>query len=182
MALPLAQEIKKDANQDIHIDRSRYDVANKHNPLYEAPPGVSEETVRIISTAKNEPEWMLKKRLAGLELYNKADFPTWGPDISQIIEDIPQIKFFVQPRAKETTKWEDLPDDIRKTYERIGIPEAVRANLFSHTIKTSSIGTGGEVGTGLGLPLCRDIAKMLKGEIHLNEKVTDGTAAAIFVD
>ncbi|MBP9164955.1 MAG: sensor histidine kinase [Leptospiraceae bacterium] len=57
----------------------------------------------------------------------------------------------------------------------IGIPNDVKINLFSHSIKTSSIGTGGEIGTGLGLPLCRDIAKMLKGEIHLNDNVTDGT-------
>ena len=57
----------------------------------------------------------------------------------------------------------------------IGIPNDVRINLFSHSIKTSSIGTGGEIGTGLGLPLCRDIVKMLKGEIHLNDNVTDGT-------
>lgn len=121
MALPIAQEW--------NMDRSRYDAANEHNPLYEAPPGVSEETVLIISKAKNEPEWMLKKRLAGLELYKKTGFPTWGPDISKIIEDIPSIKFYVQPRAKETTKWEDLPEDIRKTYERIGIPEAEERSL-----------------------------------------------------
>ena len=63
----------------------------------------------------------------------------------------------------------------------IGIPEAVRINLFSHTVKTSSIGTAGEAGTGLGLPLCRDIAKMLNGEIHLNEKVNDGTEFIIYL-
>ncbi len=61
----------------------------------------------------------------------------------------------------------------------VGIPESVRANLFSHIIKTSSIGTAGEAGTGLGLPLCRDIAKMLKGEILLTENVTDGTEITV---
>lgn len=126
MALPLIQEQK---NDDIMIDRSRYDDANPHDPAYEAPPGVNEETVRIISTSKNEPAWMLEKRLKGLSLYQQTVFPSWGPDLSPLIADMDKVKFFVQPKAKESTKWEDLPDDIRKTYERIGIPEAEKKSL-----------------------------------------------------
>lgn len=121
MALPILHNIA--------IDRSRYDAANTHDPQYEAPPGVNEQVVRIISAAKGEPDWMLQKRLAGLKLYDGAAFPTWGPDLSRIIADIGSIRFFVQPKAKESTRWEDLPDDIRKTYERIGIPEAEKRSL-----------------------------------------------------
>jgi Fe-S cluster assembly protein SufB len=121
MALPIMQ--------DLSIDRSRYDAANTHDPEYEAPPGVNEETVQIISKSKNEPEWMLQKRLEGLRLYQQKPFPTWGPDLSKLIADMDTIKFFVKPKAKESTKWEDLPEDIRKTYERIGIPEAEKKSL-----------------------------------------------------
>jgi Fe-S cluster assembly protein SufB len=115
--------------QDITIDRARYDTANPHDPRFEAPPGVTEEVVRTISAAKREPGWMLHKRLAAFALYGATSFPTWGPDLSRIIRDIPSIKFFIQPKAKETTRWEDLPEDIRRTYERIGIPEAERRSL-----------------------------------------------------
>ncbi|MBR9700706.1 Fe-S cluster assembly protein SufB [Candidatus Woesearchaeota archaeon] len=121
MSLPLMQEFK--------IDRERYDHADKHKPAYEAPPGVTEDVVRYISKSKEEPEWMLEKRLKGLKLYQETGFPEWGPDLSNLIKDMDKIKFFVQPNAKETTKWEDLPDEIRETYERIGIPEAEKRSL-----------------------------------------------------
>src|SRR5687767_5605611 len=88
------------------IDRSRYDQANAHDPQYEAPPGVNEDVVRIISAAKKEPEWMLQKRLAGLKLFQETPFPAWGPDLSRLIGDMDKIKFFVQPKAKESTNWE----------------------------------------------------------------------------
>jgi Fe-S cluster assembly protein SufB len=112
---------------DISIDRSRYDTANEHDPAYEAPPGVNEEVVRTISTHKNEPEWMLQKRLDALKLYLKTPMPKWGPNLSKL--ELDKIKYFVTPKAKETTNWEDLPEDIRKTYERIGIPEAEKKSL-----------------------------------------------------
>ncbi|MDD9953919.1 MAG: SufD family Fe-S cluster assembly protein [Candidatus Woesearchaeota archaeon] len=110
-------------------DRSMYDEANEHDPAFEAPPGLNEEVVRTISKSKNEPAWMLEKRLQGLKLWQETGFPKWGPDLSALIKDIDKIKFFVQPKAKETTNWEDLPEDIRKTYEKIGIPEAEKKSL-----------------------------------------------------
>jgi len=113
----------------LDIDRSRYDEANTHDPEFEAPPGVNEEVVRTISKTKNEPEWMLQKRLEALKLYQKTPFPTWGPDLQPLIKDMDKIKYFVQPKAKESANWEDLPEDIRKTYERIGIPEAEKKSL-----------------------------------------------------
>src|SRR5690348_11275569 len=100
MALPILQ--------DIAIDRSRYDEANTHDPAYEAPPGINEDVVRIISTAKKEPEWMLHKRLQGLKFYEETTFPTWGPNLTPLIKDMDKIRFFTVPKAKETTKWEDI--------------------------------------------------------------------------
>ena len=124
MPLPIVQQQEKN---DFTIDRSRYDDANKHDPEYETQPGVNEETVRIISKAKNEPAWMLQKRLEGLRLYQEHALPSWGPDLSKL--ELEKIKYFVQPKTKEKKKWEDLPEDIRKTYERIGIPEAEKQSL-----------------------------------------------------
>ncbi len=134
MALPIIENKPNKQSgitnvSDMVIDRSRYDDANVDNPEFEAPPGINKETVNIISAKKNEPDWMLKKRLSGLELYEKTEFPKWGPNINRIIEDIQTIRFYIKPRANETTKWEDLPEDMRQTYERIGIPEAEKKSL-----------------------------------------------------
>src|SRR6187431_2617886 len=91
--------------------------------------GISEEVVRDISTLKNEPESMLKLRLKGLDLFGKKPMPTWGADLSGI--DFDNIKYFVRSTEKQAQTWEDLPDDIKNTYEKLGIPEAERKRLVS---------------------------------------------------
>ncbi|EPD33395.1 Fe-S cluster assembly protein SufB [Propionimicrobium lymphophilum] len=91
--------------------------------------GLSEEVVRGISKVKNEPQWMLERRLKGLELFEKKPMPTWGPDLSDI--DFDQIKYFVRSTDRQAQEWEDLPDDIRETYDRLGIPEAEKARLVA---------------------------------------------------
>ena len=113
--------------QDLQIDRSRYDEAAEVKNEFVAKPGLSEELVRFISKSKNEPEWMLEKRLLGLKFFNKTSLPNWGPDLSEL--DLNSIIYFVKPGVKESKKWEDLPEEIRKTAERIGIPEAERNSL-----------------------------------------------------
>src|SRR6187431_1268540 len=91
--------------------------------------GISEEVVRDISTLKNEPESMLKLRLKGLDLFGKKPMPTWGADLSEI--DFDNIKYFVRSTEKQAQTWEELPDDIKNTYERLGIPEAERQRLVA---------------------------------------------------
>ena len=91
--------------------------------------GISPEVVADISALKSEPEWMLKKRLKGLALFEKKPMPTWGADLSGI--DFDNIKYFVRSTEKQAQTWEDLPEDIRNTYERLGIPEAERQRLVS---------------------------------------------------
>jgi len=91
--------------------------------------GINEEVVRDISTLKNEPESMLKKRLKGLELFGRKPMPKWGADLSGI--DFDNIKYFVRSTEKQAQTWEDLPADIRDTYEKLGIPEAERNRLVS---------------------------------------------------
>src|SRR5690606_39901862 len=86
--------------------------------------GISEAVVRDISTLKSEPEWMLKTRLKGYQLFGRKPMPTWGADLSGI--DFENIKYFVRSTERQATSWEELPEDIKNTYERIGIPEAER--------------------------------------------------------
>jgi Fe-S cluster assembly protein SufB len=91
--------------------------------------GLSEEVVRDISSKKNEPAWMLERRLKGLELFYKKPLPNWGADLTGI--DFDNIKYFVRSTEKQATSWEELPDEIKNTYDRLGIPEAEKQRLVS---------------------------------------------------
>ncbi|MBI4148047.1 Fe-S cluster assembly protein SufB [Candidatus Woesearchaeota archaeon] len=114
-------------DQDFVIDRSRYDDANTDTSVFKAPAGLTKETVMEISKQKKEPDWMLQKRLAAFEHFEKTPLPTWGPSLSKL--DLNKITYFVRPGAKESKRWEDVPEAIRKTAERIGIPEAEKRAL-----------------------------------------------------
>ena len=125
---------------DLNIDRELYDKADRHKARYIAEPGLNAEVVRLISKTKNEPEWMLKKRLQALELFNQTPLPKWGPDLSDL--NLDEIIFFVEPNAKETDLWEEVPEEIRKTFDRLGIPEAEKkrwAGWGANTIRRWSI-------------------------------------------
>ncbi|MBI2125630.1 Fe-S cluster assembly protein SufB, partial [Candidatus Woesearchaeota archaeon] len=85
---------------DLNLNRELYDKADQHKAKYIAKPGLNEEIVRLISKTKNEPQWLLEKRLKALELFTKTPVPNWGPDLSDL--DVNEIVFFVDPNAKET--------------------------------------------------------------------------------
>jgi Fe-S cluster assembly protein SufB len=91
--------------------------------------GLNEDVVRDISARKNEPDWMLETRLRSLRLFGKKPMPTWGADLSGI--DFDNIKYFVKSTEKQADSWEDLPEDIRITYDRLGIPEAEKQRLVA---------------------------------------------------
>ncbi|GAA3101227.1 Fe-S cluster assembly protein SufB [Streptosporangium carneum] len=91
--------------------------------------GLSEEVVRNISALKNEPEWMLDLRLKGLRLFGKKPMPNWGSDLSGI--DFDNIKYFVRSTEKQAASWEELPEDIKNTYDKLGIPEAEKQRLIA---------------------------------------------------
>ena len=91
--------------------------------------GLNEDVVRDISAKKNEPDWMLQMRLKGLRLFEKQPMPTWGADLSGI--DFDNIKYFVRSTEKQAASWEDLPDDIKNTYDKLGIPEAEKQRLVA---------------------------------------------------
>ncbi|MVZ89479.1 Fe-S cluster assembly protein SufB [Microbacter sp. ANSKLAB05] len=91
--------------------------------------GLSEAVVRDISAKKNESEWMLDKRLKALKIFDKKPMPTWGSDLSGI--DFDNIKYFVRSTEQQATSWEDLPEDIKNTYDKLGIPEAEKQRLVA---------------------------------------------------
>jgi Fe-S cluster assembly protein SufB len=91
--------------------------------------GLTEDVVRNISALKDEPEWMLKLRLKGLKLFGQKPMPAWGADLSGI--DFDNIKYFVRSTEKQAESWDDLPADIKNTYDKLGIPEAEKARLVS---------------------------------------------------
>ncbi|MGW5264036.1 Fe-S cluster assembly protein SufB [Microbispora sp. NPDC004025] len=91
--------------------------------------GLSEEVVRDISALKNEPEWMLDLRLKGLRLFGKKPLPTWGSDLTGI--DFDNIKYFVRSTEKQAASWDELPADIKNTYDKLGIPEAEKQRLIA---------------------------------------------------
>jgi Fe-S cluster assembly protein SufB len=91
--------------------------------------GLSEDVVRDISAKKDEPEWMLDLRLKGLKFFHRKPMPTWGAELGGI--DFDNIKYFVRSTEKQATSWEELPEDIKNTYDRLGIPEAEKQRLVA---------------------------------------------------
>ncbi|QYN39815.1 Fe-S cluster assembly protein SufB [Pseudonocardia sp. DSM 110487] len=91
--------------------------------------GLSADVVADISQMKNEPKWMLDFRLKALDLFERKPMPRWGADLSDI--DFDNIKYFVRSTEKQATSWEELPEDIKNTYDRLGIPEAEKARLVA---------------------------------------------------
>jgi Fe-S cluster assembly protein SufB len=120
------------SEQDATINElSRYDYGwhDANDAGATARRGLNEDVVRDISGKKNEPEWMLELRLKGLRLFGKKPMPTWGSDLNGI--DFDNIKYFVRSTEKQATSWDELPDDIKNTYDRLGIPEAEKQRLVS---------------------------------------------------
>ena len=109
------------------INREVYDKPSKVSYNLELQQGISEEVVRTISKRKKEPAWMLELRLKGLKYFQETPTPTWGPDLSKL--DISQITFYRDPATKETTTWDEVPEEIKETFEKLGIPEAERKAL-----------------------------------------------------
>lgn len=91
--------------------------------------GLSEAVVRDISAKKNEPEWMLETRLKALGIFGRKPMPNWGSNLGGI--DFDNIKYFVRSTEKQAESWEDLPEDIKNTYDRLGIPEAEKQRLVA---------------------------------------------------
>ena len=106
-----------------------YGWHDKNDAGKNAKRGLTEDVVRDISAKKNEPAWMLETRLKALSLFEKKPLPNWGAYLGGI--DFDNIKYFVRSTEKQATSWEELPDDIKNTYDRLGIPEAEKKRLIA---------------------------------------------------
>ena len=111
------------------IGRYEFGWADKDDAGASATRGLNEDVVRDISGKKSEPQWMLDLRLKGLKLFHRKPMPTWGSDLSAI--DFDNIKYFVRSTEKQAGSWEDLPEDIKNTYDKLGIPEAEKQRLVA---------------------------------------------------
>lgn len=96
-------------------------------PFYSTKKGLSEKTVREISWIKKEPQWMLDIRLRAFQLFNSKKMPEWGGDLSRI--DFDNIFYYVKPSEKQSRSWDDVPAEIKNTFDKIGIPEAEKKFL-----------------------------------------------------
>ena len=116
------------SKQQIHdVDRSLYDFRYESKPAFQSDAGLTPEIVRQISKEKHDPDWMLDFRLKSLELYRQIDVPNWGPPLDGLHMD--EIVTYVRPDTPMRGKWSEVPDDIKNTFERLGIPEAERKSL-----------------------------------------------------
>ena len=115
--------------QDLGLDEYKYDFVSETEPVFRAEKGLSEEVVRQISAHKEEPEWMLEYRLKALDVYNSKPMPTWGGDLSSLNDVLDEIYFYVRPQDQMERSWDDVPEEIKDTFEKLGIPEAERKAL-----------------------------------------------------
>lgn len=109
------------------IDRSVYDIKDEEKDSYRINEGLTPEIVQKISQEKNDPQWMQLFRLQALQIYNEMQIPDWGPSIDGL--DMNHIVTYVRPNTKMSAKWSDVPQDIKNTFERLGIPQAERKSL-----------------------------------------------------
>lgn len=109
------------------LNTNIYDFKNADNYEFKIKKGLNREIVEEISRQKNEPQWVLDIRLKALEAYNKLSMPTWGPDLSELNMD--EIATYVKPKSKLENNWESVPEEIKSTFDKLGIPKAERQYL-----------------------------------------------------
>ncbi|MBT3322482.1 MAG: Fe-S cluster assembly protein SufB [Anaerolineae bacterium] len=102
--------------------QDKYDFKDPENYVFKAKKGLNTEIVREISKMKEEPEWMLDYRLKAYAHYEKREMPMWGPDVTPL--DLDDIYYYVKPTEGQEKDWDDVPDDIKNTFDKLGIPEA----------------------------------------------------------
>jgi Fe-S cluster assembly protein SufB len=104
------------------LDRYKYGFSDPDEAVFKTRRGLDREVVEQISALKNEPEWMLQSRLKALEHYRTRSTPAWGPDLSKI--DFENIIYYVRPAEAEGRTWDEVPETIKRTFDKLGIPEA----------------------------------------------------------
>jgi len=116
------------ATENLDIDYTKYDFKDSTEMyVHLSKKGLSKETVIEISKMKKEPQWMLDFRLRSFEIFMKKPMPTWGGDLSTI--DFQNIYYYAKASDKTEKNWDDVPDNVKKTFDKLGIPEAEKKFL-----------------------------------------------------
>ena len=109
------------------IDRSIYDIRDEEHDAYRMEAGLTPEIIDKLSKEKNDPVWMQQFRLQSLQIYNEMKTPDWGPSLEGL--DMEHIATYVRPNSEMQNDWKNVPQDIKDTFERLGIPQAERKSL-----------------------------------------------------
>lgn len=110
-----------------HLGEYKYGFHDPDTYVFKSQKGLNAEVVRQISAMKDEPQWMLEFRLKALEKFQKRSMPTWGVDLSEL--DLDEIYYYVRPADFQGSSWDEVPDTIKNTFDKLGIPEAERKFL-----------------------------------------------------
>ncbi|MEE3495855.1 MAG: Fe-S cluster assembly protein SufB [Butyrivibrio sp.] len=173
----------------VEIDRSAYEFKDieTEKDFYRMEEGLDEETVLKVSAEKNDPEWMRDFRLKCLKLYNEMEMPKWGPSIEGL--DMDRITSYVRHKSDMKNNWEDVPEDIKNTFERLGIPQAERESLAGvgaqydselvyHNVK-DEVAAQGVIYTDLESAMKTEYADMIKSHFMTLIPPTDHKFAAL---
>ena len=117
----------KEKNQVADIDRSIYDIRDEEHDAYRMKEGLTPDIIDRLSKEKDDPVWMRQFRLHALQIYNETPLPDWGPSLDGL--DIEHIATYVRPNTKMQNDWKNVPQDIKDTFDRLGIPQAERKSL-----------------------------------------------------
>jgi Fe-S cluster assembly protein SufB len=120
---------KNETVAGLGLEEYKYGFITEGQPVFKAKKGLSEEIVREISRHKEEPEWMLAFRLKALKTYLAKPMPTWGGDLTRLESVLDEIYYYIRPQDRMERSWDDVPQEIKDTFEKLGIPEAERKAL-----------------------------------------------------
>ena len=123
----MASNILEPRVADPMAELNKYDFRTENKPVFKARKGVDREIVAQISEMKNEPAWMRDFRLKSLEIFESKPMPKWGGGVDQI--KFQDIYYYLKPTDHQGKTWDDVPEDIKKTFDRLGIPEAEKKYL-----------------------------------------------------
>ena len=174
-------------SQVADIDRSIYDIRDAEHDAYRMEAGLTPAIVEKLSKEKNDPAWMEQFRLESLQIYNNMRVPDWGPSLEGL--DIDHIATYVRPNTKLQNNWENVPQDLKDTFERLGIPQAERKSLAGvgaqydselvyHNVR-EEVAAQGVVYTDMESALTGPYADMVKKHFMKLVKPTDHKFAAL---
>ncbi len=120
------------------LNEIKYDFTTNTKPVYQTEKGISRAVVEEISKAKNEPDWMRNIRLKALDIFLSKPVTTWGPDLSELNFD--ELTYFIRPEDRKSNNWEDVPKEIKDTFDKLGVPEMEKKYLAGSVAQLQSEG------------------------------------------